>query len=188
MTGSLVTRRFALLGAAAILGACASRTNAPNPVFTPIAYPGAAIPIQADRIEVTVRPRIAADRSPADADFLVPPEQIARLWPRQRLATAGGQYRIRYIIDDASAISRSDQTGETVVATIQVRLVVTTPYGIEEAGTGARVDSEIRFEGAPSLIQRQEALHRMSQELAANLDERLSRSVRQKLGRYIAGG
>lgn len=183
-----MTRRGALLGMAATTAACASRTNPPNPVFAPIAFPGAPIPMLTDRIGVTVRPRTASDVSPADADFVVPPEQIARLWPRQRLGAAGGQYAMRYIIDDASAISRPTETAETVVATIQVRLIVSTPYGVKEAGTGARVDSEIRFEGVPSLIDRQEALHRMSQEMAAKLDERMTRSIQQNLSRYIQGG
>jgi len=186
-TGSM-TRRGAILGVTAIVAGCASRTNPPNPVFAPIAFLGTPLPMLTDRISVTVRPRTATDVSPADADFVVPPEQIARLWPRQRLGAAGGQYAMRYIIDDASAISRVTETGETVVATIQVRLIVLTPYGVKEAGTGARVDSEIRFEGVPSLIQRQEALHRMSQDLAIKLDERMTLSIQQKLGRYIAGG
>lgn len=186
---SSMTRRTALLSlaacAAAIGPGCASRTNPPNPVYAPISFPGPPIPLLTDRIEVTVRPRTASDVSPADADFVVPPEQIARLWPRQRLAAAGGQYAVRYVIDDASAVSRTTDGGEVIVATIQVRLLITTPYGIEEAGTGARVDSELRFEGYPSLIEKQEALHRMSQELAVKLDQQLSQSVRQTLARYI---
>jgi len=132
-----------------------------------------------------VRPRVGGDASPADADFFVPPEQIARLWPRQRIGAAGGQNDLRYIIDDASAISRQVEGGEVVVATVQVRLVIATTYGIEEAGAGARVESEIRFDGIPSTIERQEALHRISQDIAAKLDAQLVLSIQQQLGAYI---
>lgn len=188
LPGNGLSRRGALLGlAAATLTGCASRTNRPNPVFSPIAFPGQPIPLATDRIEVKVRPRVRPEVSPADADFVVPPEQIARLWPRQRLRAVGGQYAIQYIIDDASAISRPTEDGEVVVATIQVRIVVTTPYGIEEAGTGGRVDSEIRFRGATNIIQRQEALHRLSLDIAAKLDQQLTEAVQRQLGRYIAG-
>ena len=182
-----VTRRglVSLLAAATLVGACAPRTKRPNPVFEPISFFGQKIPLTVNRIEVVVRPRVSGDDSPADADFVVPPEQIARLWPKQRLAVTGGQNTLRYIIDDASAVSRVIDGGEVVVASVQVRLIVVTPYGIEEAGAGARVQSEVRFTGHPSIVERQEALHRVSQDIAAKLDAQLTRSVQQRLGAYI---
>ena len=188
---SRLSRRDALTALAAVgagaglLAGCASPTLPPNPVFAPIAFPGAPISLAIERIVLTVRPRPNPDDRPADADFVAPPEQIARLWPKQRLRAAGGKYTARYIIDDASAISRPTQTGEVVLATIQVRLVMVTPYGVEEAGIGARVDSEVRFAGRPSLIQRQEALHGMSLDLAAKLDAQLTASLRSQLQPYL---
>jgi len=167
------------------LGACAAPTKLPNPEFAPIGFPGGPIPMAVNGVKVVVRPRVGGDASPADADFFVPPEQIARLWPRQRVGVAGGQNELRYIIDDASAVSRTFEDGEVVVATIQVRLVIVTPYGIEEAGTGARVESEIRFDGFPSIIERQEALHRVSQDIAAKLDAQLVISIQQRLSAYV---
>jgi len=183
---SIVTRRGLLIGSAAFgLSACASPTKLPNPVFAPINFPGGPTPLGVSNVQLVIRPRVGSDASPADADFVVPPEQIARLWPKQRITATGGQNTLRYIVDDASAISRVTETGEVVVATIQVRLLIATPYGIEEAGAGARVDSEIRFEGFPSMVERQEALHRLSQEIAAKLDNQLTMSVQQNLASYI---
>ena len=184
----LITRRMMLgFAGAGVLGACAPATKRPNPSFAPIRFSGPPIPVGVNGIEVTVRPRPAPGAaSPADADFVVPPEQIARLWPQQRLRVAGGQNKLRYIIDDASAVSRVLEAGEVVVAAIQVRLVVVTPYDIEQAA-GARVDSEIRFDGFPNIVERQEALHRVSQDIAAKLDAQLTRSMQQRLGAYIRG-
>ena len=183
---SSVTRRGLLITSAAFgLSACATPTKVPNPVFAPIGFPGGPIPLGVSRVQLVVRPRVGSDISPADADFVVPPEQIARLWPQQRIAAKGGQNTLRYIIDDASAVSRVTETGEVVVATIQVRLLVVTPYGIEEAGAGARVDSEIRFEGFPSMVERQEALHRLSQDIAAKLDAQLTLSMQKNLSAYL---
>ena len=183
---SIVTRRGLLVASAVFgLSACAAPTKLPNPVYPPIGFSGGSIPLNVSKVQVTVRPRVGSDVSPADADFVVPPEQIARLWPQQRIAAAGGQNALRYIIDDASAISRVTETGEVVVATIQVRLLVVTPYGIEEAGAGARVDSEIRFEGFPSMVERQEALHRLSQDIAAKLDAQLTLSMQKNLSAYL---
>jgi len=187
MTNSTVIDRrsiLALLGLGS-LGACAAPTKLPNPEFQPIVFPGGPIPLAINKVNVIVRPRVGSDASPADADFFVPPEQVARLWPRQRIGVAGGQNELRYIIDDASAISRKNESGEIVVATVQVRLVVVTPYGIEEAGTGARVDSEVRFDGFPNIIERQEALHRVSQDIATKLDAQLMLSIQQHFGRYL---
>jgi len=167
------------------LGACASPTKLRNPEFAPIGFPGGPIPLAVNKVTVVVRPRVGADASPADADFVVPPEQIARLWPHQRIAATGGQNELRYIIDDASSLSRQTESGEVVVATVQVRLVVATPYGIEEAGAGARVESEVRFDGYPNAVERQEALHRVSQDIAAKLDAQLALSIQQRLGAYI---
>lgn len=180
-------RTLLTLAGASLLSACAPATKRPNPVFAPIGFAGPPIPLAVNGVEVTVRPRTGSDASPADADFAVPPEQIARLWPAQRLRVAGGQNKLRYIIDDASAVSRVLKDGEVVVASIQVRLVIVTPYGIEEAGAGARVDSEIRFDGFPNAVERQEALHRVSQDIAAKLDTQLVQSVQQRLGAYIRG-
>ena len=167
------------------LGACAAPTKLPNPEFAPIGFPGGPIPLGINKVKVIVRPRVGGDASPADADFVVPPEQIARLWPRQRIGVAGGQNELQYIIDDASAVSRNFDDGQVVVATIQVRLVIVTPYGVEEAATGARVDSEVRFDGFPNIIERQEALHRVSLDIAAKLDAQLVLSIQQQLGIYI---
>lgn len=184
-----VTRRgFVAVLTATGLSACAPRTKRLNPEFLPINFSGAPIPLDVTAINAVVRPRVTSDVSPADADFVVPPEAIARLWPKQRLRAAGGQNTVRYIIDDASAVSRTTETGEVVVATIQVRLVMITPYGIEEAGAGARVESEVRFDGFPNMIERQEALHRVSQDIAAKLDDQLTRSVQRQLGAYIRSG
>ena len=63
--------------------------------------------------------------------------------------------------------------------------MIVTPYGVEEAGTGARVDSEVRFDGFPNIIERQEALHRLSQDIATKLDNQLVLSIQRQLGRYI---
>lgn len=181
-----ITRRSAVtLLVASGLSACASPVKRPNPVFEPIGFSDGPIPLAVNKVEVTVRPRPNSDVSPADADFVVPPEQIARLWPRQRIAATGGQDTLRYVIDDASSVSRTTETGEVVVATIQVRLIIGTLYGVEAAGAGARVDSEVRFEGFPSLLERQEALHRLSQDMAAKLDAQLVLSIRQQLGPFI---
>jgi len=182
----LVSRRGAItLLAASGISACASPVKRPNPVFAPIGFPGGPIPLGVNKVDITVRTRPNSDASPADADFVVPPEQIARLWPKQRIAAVGGQDTLRYIIDDASAVSRTNETGELVVATIQVRLVIGTPYGVEAAGAGARVDSEVRFDGFPSIVERQEALHRLSQDMAAKLDAQLALSIKQQLGSFI---
>ena len=185
---SMTRRGLITLFAATGLTACASPTNRPNPEFAPIGFPGAPIPLGVNKVEVVVRPRISSDASPADADFVVPPEAIARLWPQQRIRAAGGQNVLRYIIDDASAVSRVFEDGEVVVATIQVRLLIVTPYRIEEAGAGGRIESEVRFQGFPNAVERQEALHRVSQEIAAKLDAQLVRSIQQRLGSYLRAG
>lgn len=189
MKDQKITRRaiMALLASSA-LAACAPRTKRPNPVFERISFQPVPIPLGISKVEVTVRPRVAPDASPADADFVVPPEAIARAWPEQRIASTGGQNSLRYIIDDASAVSRVTDDGEVVVATVQVRVIIVTPYGIEEAGAGARVESEVRFTGFPNQVERQEALHRVSQDLAAKLDAQLDQSIRQNLGSYIRTG
>lgn len=183
-----ITRRTLLgFAGAGMLSACAPATKRPNPSFAPIRFSGVPIPIAVNGIELVVRPRPAAGAaSPADADFVVPPEQIARLWPQQRVRVTGGPNKLRYVIDDASAVSRVLEDGEVVVAAVQVRLLIVTPAGVEEAAAAARVDSETRFDGFPNMVERQEALHRASQDIAAKLDAQLTQSVTQRLGAYIS--
>ena len=175
---------LAMLGGTA-LAACAPRTNRRNPILGPIGYPGPPIPLATDRIELTVRPRPAGVATPVDADFVVPPEQVARLWPRQRLRAVGGPNVVRFVIDEAGAVSRRTADGETVVSAIQARLIVLTPYGVEQAATGARVESTVRFGGALDMATRQEALHAMAADLAAKLDAQLVAGARQRLASYI---
>ncbi len=185
---NIYSRRSAItVLAAAGLSACSSapRPKRPNPVFEAVNFSGPPFPLAVNDVNVTVRPRLSGDASPADADFPVPPEQIARLWPKQKIRAVGGEGVLQYVIDDASAFSRVTETGEVVIAVIQVRMILGTNYGVEAAGAGARVDSEARFTGFPSIIERQEALHDLSLDMAQKLDAQLTTSIKQQLGPFI---
>lgn len=190
----LFTRRsgLALLGMSA-LGACMPRISDVNPVnklnrdFRPIAFVSKPIPLKVERIVVSRTTRETAEELPIDADFVVPLEQIARLWPRQRLEAVGGGFDARYIIEDASAVARRNPDGgEVVLATIQVRIEVDTLYGVRDAETGARVESELRISGAPNIAERQEMLHSMAISMADKLDEQLTAAIAKNLQRQIS--
>ncbi len=188
MNTQMMTRRtsLTLLGAAAVTGACAARVNPTNPDIAPISFDAGAMPLGVERVKLLIRPRLAAgDTTPVDADFVVTPEAVARLWAQQRLQAVGGPYTATYIIDDASAVSRQTSEGEVIIGTIQARIVINTLYDVEEAGAGARVESELRIAGNPNMAQRQEMLHGMVTEMAATLDDQLSASTRRTLANYL---
>lgn len=187
MTISNPNRRasLALLGGALVLGGCASRTNPLNPDIAPISFDTPPFQLGVEQIQLLIRPRLGSGTTPVDADFVIPPEEIAKLWPRQRLQATGGAFDATYIIDDASAVSRQTDEGELVVATMQVRLVLNTTYGVEEAGAGARVESELRIKGNPSIVLRQELLHGMIIEMAAELDKQMTSSINRTLSPYL---
>ena len=177
-----------MLAGGALLAGCAARTNPLNPDIVPISFDAQPYALGVSDVRLLIRPRLGADESPADADFVVTPEDIATLWPKQRLQATGGSFGATYIVDDASAVSRRTREGEVVVAIIQVRLVLNTTYGVEEASAGARVESELRITGDPNIAQRQELLHGMIVDMAAELDKQMIASINRTLGRYLQSG
>jgi len=185
-----MTRRTAVLTLGALtLGACASPTMPLNPDITPIAFEGGRFPITVNVIRLSIPPRIpSAGVVPVDADFVVTIEEIAKLWPNQRLQAVGGPREANWIIEDASAVSRQTPEGELVVGTLQARLVIRNAAGGEEASAGARVESELRITGVPSIVSRQELLHGMVIQMAAELDKQMGASIARTLPRYIGAG
>jgi len=184
---TLVTRRTGLLGFGAFaLGACASPTMTLNPDITPVAFEGGRFPLQVGLIRLNIPPRFPAGNAvPVDADFVVTIEDIAKLWPNQRLQAVGGPSQANWIIDDASAVSRQIPEGEAIFGVMQVRLVVVDGAGNEQASGGARVESETRISGQPSIVRRQELLHAMLIEMAAELDSQMDASMARTLSAYI---
>jgi len=184
---TLLTRRTGLLAMGAVaLGACASPTMNLNPDITPIAFEGGTFPLQVNVIRLSIPVRLPpAGSVPVDADFVVTVEDIAKLWPNQRLQAVGGARQANWIIDDASAVSRQTEQGEAIFGTLQTRLVIVDAAGREEASAGARVDSEMRITGAPSIVRRQELLHGMLIEMAAELDLQMGASIARSLPRYV---
>lgn len=185
-----ITRRTGLLTLGSLaLGACASPAMRLNPDISPIAFEGGRFPITVDLIRLNVRPRIPTGGAvPVDADFVVTIEDIAKLWPNQRLQAVGGPREANWIIDDAHAVSRPSPEGEVVIGTMQARLVILNAAGTEEASAGARVDSELRITGQPDIARRQELLHGMVVEMAAELDKQMGASIARTLPRYIGQG
>ena len=183
-----ITRRGGLLTLGAFgLSACASPTMPLNPDIAPIAFEGGRFPLKADIIRLNIRPRLpAGDTIPVDADFVVTVEDVAKLWPNQRLQAVGGPAEATWIVDDASAVSRPTPEGELVLGTMQVRLVLVDLDGDELASAGARVESELRIAGTPNVVTRQEMLHSMVIDMAAELDTQMGRSVARNLPNYIA--
>ncbi len=184
---TLITRRTGLLTLGALgLGACASPTMELNPDITPIAFEGGRFPLQVGliRLDIPVRDA-AAGAVPADADFVVTIEDVAKLWPSQRLQAVGGPREATWVIDDASAVSRATEEGELIVGTMQVRLVIVDGTGREEASAGARIDAETRITGTPSIVRRQELLHGMVVDMAVELDRQMDASIARMLPRYI---
>jgi hypothetical protein len=182
-----ITRREGLfgMGALGLFAGCASPTMPLNPDIAPISFDGAPFPLRVETIRLLIRPRVPVPNAvPIDADFVVPVEEVARLWPSQRLQAIGGPLDATYTIDDANAISRPTPEGEIVVGTIQVRLVLNDRAGVEQASAGARVESELRIGGAPSIVERQEMLHRMAVDMAAELDTQMAASVNRTLRQY----
>ncbi len=184
---TLITRRNGILTLGAfMLGACASPTIPLNPDIAPIAFEGGRFPIKVDVIRLNIRPRLAAGGAiPADADFVVTVEDIAKLWPNQRLQAVGGAAEAVWIIDDASAVSRRTPQGEAIFGSMQVRLVVLDAEGAEKASAGARVESELRISGTPNIVTRQEMLHSMVIEMAAELDKQMGASIARTLPAFI---
>jgi len=164
---TLLTRRTGLLAMGAVaLGACASPTMNLNPDITPIAFEGGTFPLQVNVIRLSIPVRLPpAGSVPVDAD--------------------GGARQANWIIDDASAVSRQTEQGEAIFGTLQTRLVIVDAAGREEASAGARVDSEMRITGAPSIVRRQELLHGMLIEMAAELDLQMGASIARSLPRYV---
>ncbi len=187
---SIMTRRTGLLSMGAFaLSACASPTITLNPDITPIAFEGGRFPITVNLIRLNIPVRLPAQGAvPVDADFVVTIEDIAKLWPNQRLQAVGGQSEANWIIDDASAVARPTPQGEVVIGTMQVRLVILGADGAEQASAGARVESELRISGSPNIAQRQELLHGMVIEMAAELDKQMGASIARMLPRYIGSG
>jgi len=185
---TLITRRNGILTLGAFaLGACASPTMPLNPDIAPIAFEGGRFPIKVGVIRLNIRPRIdASGATPIDADFVVTVEDIAKLWPNQRLQAVGGPSEATWIIDDASAVSRQTPEGEVVIGSMQVRLVILGEDGSEKASAGARVESELRISGSPNIVTRQEMLHSMSVQMAAELDKQMGGSIARTLPNYIA--
>lgn len=184
---NFLSRRIVLLGGSSLaLGACASPSVPLNPDIAPIAFDGGRFPLQVGLIRLNIPVRLPAEGAvPVDADFVVTIEDIAKLWPNQRLQAVGGPREAAWIIDDASAMSRATEQGETIVGTMQVRLVIQNAAGEEEASAGARIDAETRIIGAPGLVQRQESLHTMVIDMAAELDRQMDASIARMLPRYI---
>jgi len=182
-----VTRRTCLLGSGAFaLAACASPTIPLNPDITPIAFEGGRFPLQVGLIRLNIPPRLpSGDATPVDADFVVTIEDIAKLWPNQRLQAVGGPSEANWIIDDASAVSRQTPEGEAIFGVMQVRLVIVDGAGVERASGGARVESETRITGQPSIVRRQELLHAMLIEMAAELDSQMDAAMARTLSAYI---
>ena len=188
-----VSRRDSLtmFGALGLLTGCAAPTVRLNPDIAPISFDAEPIPLRVETIRLLIRPRppAAGATVPIDADFVVPIEDIARLWAKQRMLALGGPQDATYIIDDASAISRQTPEGEVVAGLMQVRLVIADRDGTERGSAGARVESELRITGNPNIVERQEMLHRMSIEMAAELDTQMIASIGRTLGDYrgVAG-
>lgn len=185
---TLINRRDGILTFGAFaLGACASPTVPLNPDISPISFETGRIPIGVGLIRLNIRPRIpSAGAVPIDADFVVTIEDIAKLWPNQRLQAVGGSGEANWIIEDASAISRQTPQGEAVFGTMQVRLVILDGQGgAEKASAGARVESELRISGSPNIITRQELLHSMIIQMAAELDKQMNSSIARTLPNYI---
>ncbi len=187
-----ISRRDSLLmlGGFGLLAGCAAPTVRLNPDIAPISFDTAPIPLKVETIRLLIRPRLPAGGAtvPIDADFVVPAEDIARLWAKQRLEAVGGAQGATYIIDDASAVSRQTPEGEAIAGLMQVRLVITDRDGTERGSAGARVESELRITGSPNIIERQEMLHTMSVEMAAELDKQMIASSRRTLGSFMADG
>jgi hypothetical protein len=186
-----VSRRDSLtmLGALGLLTGCAAPTVRLNPDIAPISFDAAPLPLNVETIRLLIRPRLPVGGAtvPVDADFVVPPEDIARLWAKQRLQAVGGNQDATYIIDDASATSRQTPEGEAVAALLQVRLLVADRDGTERGSAGARVESELRITGSPNIVERQEMLHRMSVEMAAELDKQMIASISRTLASFTGG-
>jgi len=185
-----ISRRYGLLTLSAFaLSACASPTMPLNPDIAPIAFEGGRFPITVDLIRLSIPVRVPSGAAmPVDADFVVTVEDIAKLWPSQRLQAVGGPREANWIIDDATTVSRQTPEGELVIGTLQARLVILDASGAEQASAGARVDSELRISGAPGIVRRQELLHSMVIEMAAELDKQMGASIARMLPRYIGPG
>ena len=184
---TLITRRTGILTLGAFaLGACASPTMPLNPDIAPISFEGGRFPIKVGVIRLNIRPRLGSGGStPIDADFVVTIEDIAKRWPNQRLQAVGGPNEATWIIDDASAVSRQTPEGEAVFGSMQVRLVILDADGTEKASAGARVESELRIGGAPNIVTRQEMLHSMAIQMAAELDKQMGASIARTLPNYV---
>lgn len=180
-------RVAAALFAALALGACASPTMRLNPDIKPIEFVSAPIPLSIEQIEIARPQRKIAEQNPVDADFVVPLESIARLWPEQRLEARGGQVKAVYSIEEASAISRQAGDEEVIISIVQVRIaLVRLDNGQIVTGTGARVESELRLSGSPNMIERQEAFHDVALEIADKLDEQLTAAIAKNFRPFIA--
>ena len=151
------------------------------------APPRAAEPIavQAERIEIEVKSRSFAAGAPGETEFLVSPEQVARNWPDQRLRVGKGTNSLRYVVDNVGVTSERSSTGETVIASIDARLILRGAGGQQINEAVAQARAQTRFTRGATTAERWQALQLLSDDLAKQLDMQLTASVQRQFAGYI---
>lgn len=154
------------------------------------------VPLKVGRFRVTADPAAPLPEGAHRVRLPLDLEAAVRRWARRRFHAAGGPASATLTVRAASATSRPldpaggviglfrDEPAETVILTLRMALVVTRPDG-GEAGR-VRVSARRRGELVEGLSvdQRERRLLRLTEQVIADLDGRLMKTLPRYLGAY----
>lgn len=195
----LFSRRFALALPFALLLAACQNTPPQRPQFADLTFRHLSA-WRFDVARVEVKDSYAAPlRAPnVEHEMSVPPARAAANWANARLQAVGGGFRtVEFVIKNAAVTEANlnrtqglrgmfttDQT-ERYDAVLDVELIVRGERGFQEASARAEARRSITMPENATLNQREETWFRLTEQLMADINAEMERSVPTAMGRYL---
>jgi hypothetical protein len=198
---AVLSRRRALLGAAALtglLGSACSQPGPPSAKFADITFQQfPKFDFAVSRIEI-VREYVAPLSAPnVDHLFPVPPMRMAEQWAHDRLVAAGGPNELRYVIKRASVVEAqlpkttgirgaftNDQT-QRYDAVVEVEIEVRNERGYRDGIVSARAERRQSVGDNISVADRERVWFGMTEALGRDLNQELERNIQTGLARFL---